>query len=383
MRIVCQQADLSRALNITNRAVSSKPTLPILGNVLLTAQEGRLILTGYDLEIGIRTEVPVQGDLAKAQRSLAVPAKIFLDMVNMFGEGELALDLTDNHDLVLAGPRAHYTLRGAPAEDYPDFPALDAADKEAKSFEIKAADLELGLKRTIFATAKESSRAFTSGVYLATEGDLLVIVATDGRRLALDKVPLSKNGAPRKKDHAALLPAKNMEDLLSILPQVVGPGDNVTFTFTPKLTRISLGNTEVITHLLDAQFPDYDRVIPKDFKGKIELGREDFLRSIKQVSIVAKQKEGRDMAILSTDGDELTIQARVDNLGDARYTLGAEKEGDDMRIAFNYQYLMDPITHVDADKVELSYGGQVDPGVLRIPSAEHYTYVLMPVRLMD
>ncbi|HYE77153.1 MAG TPA: DNA polymerase III subunit beta, partial [bacterium] len=286
MRIICQQGDLSRALNITNRAVSSKPTLPILGNVLLTAQEGRLVLTGYDLEIGIRTEVPVQGDLIKAQRSLAVPAKIFLDMVNMFGEGELTLDLTDNHDLVLAGPRGHYTLRGVPAEDYPDFPALDNGDKESRTFEIKAGDLELGLRRTIFATAKESSRAFTSGVYLATEGDLLVIVATDGRRLALDKVPLGKNGA-RKKDHAALLPAKNMDDVLSILPLVVSPNDPVVFTFTPKLTRITLGHTEVITHLLDAQFPDYERVIPRDFKGKVELPREDFLRTIKQVSIVA------------------------------------------------------------------------------------------------
>ncbi|MEO7993053.1 MAG: DNA polymerase III subunit beta [bacterium] len=384
MRLACQQADLSRALNIVNRAVAAKPTLPILSNVLLTAQEGRLVLTGYDLEIGIRTEVPVTGDALKTQRSLAVPAKLLLDMVNSFGEGELTLDLTDNHDVVLAGPRGHYTLRGLPAEDYPDFPSFDGDGKEApKSFQVVVRDLLGGLKRTIFATARDSGRAFTSGVYFQTEEDHLVLVATDGRRLALDKVPIANRDGLKKKEHNALLPAANMDDVLQIIPLVAGDDALVTFAFTPKLARISVGPVEVITHLLDAAFPPYEKAIPREFKGKILMPRDEFLRTIRQVAVVARQKEGRDLAILSTDGDELTIQARVDNLGDARYVMETDKAGDEMRIAFNYQNLIDPIAHVDNESVELNYSGQLDPGVMRSPGSPHYIYVLMPVRLSD
>lgn len=385
MQCACQQADLSRALTIVNRAVSSKPTLPILSNVLITAQAGRLILTGYDLEIGIRTEVPIQADLTKSQRSVAVPAKVMQEMVNAIGEGEIALDLTENHDLVLSSSRGQFTLRGAPGEDYPDFPSFTEADgKEApRSFEIVARELLGGLKRTIFATAREASRAFTSGVYFATEGDLLVLVATDGRRLALDKVPLANREGLKKKEHTALLPARNMEDLITILPLVAGEEDAVIFAFTSRLCRVSAGAAEVILHLLDATFPDYEKVIPQGFKGKVGLPRDEFNRAIKQVAIVARQKEGRDMAILSTDGDRLTIQARVDSVGSARTELSTQKEGDEMKVAFNYQYLQDALSHVDADTIELKYAGQVDPGVIQLPSHQHYTYVLMPVRLMD
>lgn len=385
MQCACQQADLSRALTIVNRAVSSKPTLPILSNVLITAQSGRLILTGYDLEIGIRTEVPIQGDLAKSQRSVAVPAKMMQDMVNTVGEGELTLDLTENHDLVISSSRGQFTLRGAPGEDYPDFPSFETGEaaKESKSFEIVAKELLGGLKRTIFATAREASRAFTSGVHFETEEDLLVLVATDGRRLALDKVVLAGRDGLKKKEHTALLPARNMDDLVSILPLVCSEDDTITFAFTSRLARVSAGSAEVILHLLDAQFPDYQKVIPQSFKGRIELSREDLNKAIRQVAIVARQKEGRDMAILSTDGDRLTISARVDSVGSARTELATSKEGDEMKVAFNYQYLQDAISAIDAETIELKYAGQVDPGVMHLPAHPHYTYVLMPVRLMD
>lgn len=379
MQCSCQQADLSRTLSIVNRAVSAKPTLPVLANVLLTLQEGRLILTGYDLEIGIRTEVPVQGDLVKSQRSVAVPAKLLHDMVSAIGEGEVTLELTETHDVLLKASRGQYTLRGVPAEDYPDFPALE--DDGSRTFEVAARDLTGGLRRTLFATAKESGRAFTSGLFLQSEGDMLVLVATDGRRLALDKIPLADRSGIGKKELTALLPAANMEDLLAILPQVTGEDARIRFALSNRLARVQAGPTEIIMHLLDATFPDYEKVIPRDFKGKVELPREDFLRTIRQVAIVARQKEGRDIAILSTDGDRMTVQARVTtNQSSARYELPTSREGDDLNVAFNYQYLLDAITNTEADSVELSYSGQVDPGVMRLPVNPHYTYVLMPVR---
>lgn len=383
--LAVQQSDLCRALVVIHPSVSSRPTLPVLSNVLLTVDARGLTLTGYDLEVAIRHTIPsVHGG---AYGSVAVPYALMAQFVKTFKEGELQLDFTGEDDLVISGSTHQYTLSGAPGEDYPDVPAIPIEQlATAWQFIVPMDELRRGLNRTLFATAREASRAFTSGLHLCpVEGDggRVRLVATDGRRLAMDEIRAEH--ADLNAQHCANIPARIMDHLLmkSFPSGKTSGGELASFTVGERLALIEWGDTQVLTHLLDAQFPDYNKVIPQHFTGSITLSRADLLDAVRVVSLVARQKEGRDMAIMSTDGNRLTITARVDSVGTARKEVYCEQSGTDLKIAFNYQYLADFCKYATCEEVTLKYAGQVDPGCLGSGGSDPYTYVLMPVRLMD
>ena len=224
------------------------------------------------------------------------------------------------------------------------------------------------------------SKTFTSGVLFEFIDDKMNVVATDGRRLALIEAVLP-SGRKSKKDIRALVPAEIMLDLNRILSTDF-EGD-IEIMISSNLASFKFNNVEVISHLMDISFPDFRKVVPTSFKGNISVHKNDFIRSLKGVAIMAKHREGRDMAVLSTKGKELSVTSSVENIGSAFEKLSVDKEGDEMKVAFNYNFLLDPLANVDEDKVSISYSGNLDPGVLSVPGVEGYTYVIMPVRIAE
>ena len=150
------------------------------------------------------------------------------------------------------------------------------------------------------------------------------------------------------------------------------------------LFRLSNGmEIEIITHLLDTPYPDYEKVIPDKTEGTLGIQRERFLKSLRQVGIMAKQHDGRDMAVLECNSENLTISAKAESEGKAEIALPVKRNGEHMKIAFNYQYLLDPLLAIEEDDINLEYSGSLDPGVLTLPSDDSFTYVIMPVRLPE
>jgi DNA polymerase-3 subunit beta len=375
MKIRCQGKDFLRTLNIVIRAIATKPTLPILANILIDASDDTVELTGYNMEAGIRCRMAAE---IGAAGQVAVPAKMLQEIVSNLAEEEFDFESKDATQVIIKTPSSTYKLAGRPGDDYPNLPEFTDKDEQVT---LPIATFNDYLRKTIFASSMEMSKTFTSGILMEFTDNKMSIVATDGRRLALIESELP---SPRKakKDIRALIPAEIMVDLNRILSSDFD-GD-IEINISSSLASFQFDKVEVISHLMDVSFPDYRKVVPTDFKGGITIDRKALIRSLKGVSIMAKLREGRDMAVLATKGKELSVTSSVENVGSALEKLPVEKEGkEEMQVAFNYNFFLDPLTNVDEDTVNLKYAGTLDPGVLTIPGVEGYTYVIMPVRMAE
>jgi len=375
MKVKLSLKEFTRHLQVAMRAIAARPTLPILNYMLMEAEEGSVTLTGYDMEVGIRVKFP--GEVIEPG-SVAVKAKTLHEIISQIPADDVELEFNDISRINLRGGRSEFTLVGKPGGEYPRLP--DVGDEE----DVLTLPIErfmTNLKRTIFASSLDMPKNYTSGILLNLTEGLLQIVATDGRRLAMvtDKIESRDDG-----EKAVLIPSKTMHELLRILG--MGWKGDLELHLAENLALFRLGDggeVEIITHLLDTPYPDYEKVIPENSTGKLTVDRERLIASLRQVGILARQQDGRDMAVLESDDDYLTISAKAESEGRAEVKVPVEREGEPLKVAFNYQYLLDPLLAVEDDKLTLSYSGSLEPGIVSIPSDESYTYVVMPVRLPE
>lgn len=374
MKIRCSGKDFLRTLNIVIRAIATKPTLPILANILIDVSDGKVEFTGYNMEAGIRCRLDAE---VTGSGQVAVPAKMLQEIVSNLAEEEFDFETKDGNLVTIKTPSSIYKLSGRPGEDYPNLPEFTDRDEQVT---IPIPIFNDYLRKTIFASSMEMSKTFTSGILLEFIDQKMHIVATDGRRLALIEAELP-SGRKAKKDIRALIPAEIMVDMNRILSSDF-EGD-IEMNISATLASFRFDDVEIISHLMDVNFPDYRKVVPTDFKGTITIDKKALIRSLKGVAIMAKLREGRDMSVLKTKGNELSVTSSVENVGSVHEKLPIEKEGEEMEVAFNYQFILEPLNNIDEEKVVLKYSGTLDPGVLTVPGVEGYTYVIMPVRMAE
>ncbi|MFH1676606.1 MAG: DNA polymerase III subunit beta [bacterium] len=379
MKVKLTLKELNRNLQVAMRAIAARPTLPILNYLLIEAEEGKVTLTGYDMEMGIRVSFPCE---IGESGSVAVKARTLSEIVSQMPEKAaefVEFDFNDISRFRISGGRSEFTLVGKPGGEYPRLPDLGDG-KEVVTLNI--VKFLTNLKKTIFASSFEMPKNYTSGILLSIKGDNLQIVATDGRRLALVSDNLGVEG--RSFEKAVLIPSKTMNELARILG--MGHEGSVDLRLSENLALFKLSDgseIEIITHLLDTPYPDYQKVIPEGSEGTITIDKNRLIESLKQVGILARQQDGRDMAVLECTGDKLLISSKAESEGKAEVEVPIERDGAEMKIAFNYQYLLDPLLAVEDDTITLSYSGSLEPGVLKTPSDPSYTYVIMPVRLPE
>jgi len=378
MKIKLSLKDFTRNLQVAMRAISSRPTLPILNYLLISAEKGKIILTGYDMEMGMGIRVRFPGEVIEPG-SVAVKGKTLSDIISQLTSEEIELDFNDIQRVRLSGGRSEFTLVGKPGSEYPRLPEVG---EEEEVLRLSVDRFLMNLKRTIFACNVEMPKNFTSGVLVNLKGGVLQIVATDGRRLAVSSDELK--GGRDESDRAVLIPAKTMQELSRVL--TMGWQGDLELHLAENLAMFKLGDgaeVEIITHLLDTPYPDYEKVIPDESEGVLTVDRNRLVAALKQVGILARQHDGRDMAVLETENDQLTISAKAESEGKAEVQVPIEIDGEKLKVAFNYQYLLDPLLAIEEDNIALSYGGSLDPGVIKLPSDPSYTYVIMPVRLPE
>lgn len=375
MKVKLALKDFTRNLQVAMRAIAARPTLPILNYMLIEAGDNRVTLTGYDMELGIRVKFP--GEIIEPG-SVAVKARTLSEIISQLPADDVELDYNDISRVRLSGGGSEFTLVGKPGDEYPRLPEIG---EEEEILQLPVERFMVNLKRTIFASSMEMPKNYTSGVLINLKQGMLQIVATDGRRLAMVTDELSTG---EESEHAVLIPAKTMNELSRILG--MGWSGDLEMHLAENLALFRLGDgaeVEIITHLLDTPYPDFEKVIPESSEGVLTIDRNRLMTSLKQVGILARQQDGRDMAVLECLGDQLKISARAESEGQAEVKIPVDRDGGDMKIAFNYQYLLDPLLNVEDDKITLSYAGSLEPGLVKIPSDPSYMYVIMPVRLPE
>lgn len=368
MQITLPRSALFAALGMVKAVVERRTTIPILANVRLTLEAGGLRLVGTDLDIEISTRVAGQADAAG---ETTVPAGMLADIVAKFPDkADVTLSLAaDGQTLTVSSGRARLNLQALPASDFPDISGGEFACR----FALAPATLARMLGKTEFAISTEETRYYLNGTFWHREDDKLVVVATDGHRLARVAVP-SPEGDPAFK--GVIVPAKTVSRLRVLAKATEA---DMTVEISETKIRVTAGETVLTSKLIDGTFPDYKRVIPQANSKRLTISRAALAAAVDRVSTIATER-GRAVKLSVTPGF-LHLTVNNADAGTGEETLDIDYDGEPIDIGFNSRYVADALEVLAADTVTLDLNQSGDPALLKAAGDDDMLVVLMPMRV--
>ena len=365
MKVICARKDLHEGVQTAGRAVSARTSLPILGHLLIKTEENKLRLAATDLEIGMECVVEAT---VQEPGALTVPARVITEVLAALPDTDVQLSVDESSTVSLKCGTSDFSILGLPAEEFPMLPEV----REEVKFKIDHDALREGIAKTSFAISADESRAILTGVLLQVAGDGLKLVATDTHRLCVFDCPLVEcEGSVN-----AIVPGRALLELTRIVPEGEG---TVAVAISPSQVLFRVGETMLISRLIEGQFPNFEKVIPTEFNKKLTIPTEQFMQSVRRVEIVARENSHR--TIVSTQDGTLVLTAESGNVGRAHEEVEVIKEGEDLKMAFNARYLLDMLGVVEAEAIEIELSGEVSPALIRPQGQDNYTYVLMPMQV--
>jgi len=381
MKLVCSQAELNASLQLVSRAVASRPTHPVLANVLLTADAGtgRLSLTGFDLSLGIQTSLPAS---VHSSGAITLPARLFGEIVaRMPSDSSISLNCEEGSEQVeLASASGSYQMRGMPADDFPELPMAQSS----LPIRLDPQLLVKGLRGTLFASSGDEAKQLLTGVPLGLAAQGLECAATDGHRLAVLQLANTAEPASSADESPELLdvtvPARSLRELERLLSG--RDGAEAVSLFCDRGQVVFQWADQVLTsRSLDGTYPNYRQLIPESFNRSLSLDRRSFIGALERVAVLADQHNN--VVKLTSDplSGQLAISADAQDVGSGSESLAAEISGDAIQIAFNVRYVLDGLKAMGAERVELRCNAPTTPVVLAPCGEDAFTYLVMPVQI--
>lgn len=362
MKFRCERDVLLEALSAAGRAVGGRAGNVALSGLHLELTGDRLLVTGSDLDLTITQEVTVGGN---TDGVVVVPAKLIADIVRALGPGAVDIVVEGDEAQITAG-RSEFSVRTIPADDFPRLGAPAASEVT-----LRSDDLADALKQVVKAASGDDSRPILTGVLLAAEGEGLRLVSTDSYRLAVRDLP---GTSVLSSEQQVLVPSR----ALSELTRALGESDEVALRLGERDASFRVGGTEVVTRLIEGDFPNYRGLIPESYPNKLTVGRAELLDAVRRVRLMAQEATPIRLT-MSQDGLELV--AVTQDVGQAQEALDASYSGDDLTVAFNPDYLIDGIEVTSGEEVTLQTVDALKPAVMRGASSDDFLYLLMPVRV--
>jgi DNA polymerase III subunit beta len=378
MKLTCSQSNLNANLSLVSRAVSSRPTHPVLANVLLNADEATqtVKLCAFDLSLGIQTSFPAQ---VKVGGVLTLPAKLLSDIISRLSEGEITLDDGEGETeaglvTTITSASGRYQVRCLGAEDFPELPTIE----DGEAVQLPAEALIDGLKSSLFAASSDETKQVLTGVHLNVQAEGLEFAATDGHRLAVVQT-VNAEGAPAQENLAVTVPAKALQELIKMLER--SSNTSVAVKFDPAQAVFEWGDQRLTSRLLEAQYPNYQQLLPKQFSHQMTVDRRSFLGALERISVLADQRNN--IVKLSLDPAAGTVKVSVDaqDVGSGQETVSAQLTGEAMDVAFNVRYLIEGLKVVTSTEVQLQLNTPTSPAVLVPLGALKMQYLVMPVQI--
>ena len=351
--------------------VERRHTLPILANVLIRKTGNALQLTTSDLEIQIRTTAELSGDTGDF--TTTVGARKLIDILRtMPGDQTVSLE-SQQSKLVLKGGKSRFTLQSLPAED---FPLVQESAAFGPVFAVPQKTLKDLLGQVSFAMAVQDIRYYLNGILFVAEGKQLSLVATDGHRLAFASATLDVE-VPKQE---VILPRKTVIELQRLLSDAGGENQpHIEMQFANNQAKFGFGGMEFVTKLVEGKFPDYNRVIPKDHRNQVTLGRAPLLAALQRTAILTSEKfKG---VRLNFDANTLRVACNNAEQEEAVDELDIDYSGDPIEIGFNVTYLMDALGNMNQDMVSVALQDSNSSALVTIPENEQFKYVVMPMRI--
>lgn len=374
MKVSVSQQQLAHGLGVVSRAVSSHSTLPVLANILVATDEGRLRLSATNLELGISCWIGAQ---IVEDGAITVPARIFNDLVGTLPSDTVHLSLDERTQTlnVVCGP-ANTDIKGIDAQEFPPMPAPNLED----GIELNVADFKEMIQQVAFAASADDARPVLQGVSLTVDGSEITLAATDGFRISTRRARLS---SPVAKPMNAIIPARALNELA----RVTGDAKQTVQMVIPSgrgQVLFHLEDLELVSQLIEGNFPDYKAIMPQSFKTTTIVSTSEFLKACRQAEIIAR--EGNNIIRLNirpnADGPgSVEISAQSEETGSSEVLVGATVTGSILEIAFNVRYLRELLDVVKAPSVALETNANNTPGMLRPVGNDDFRHVIMPMHL--
>jgi DNA polymerase III subunit beta len=369
VKLSLMQENLARGLQVVGRAVSSRATLPVLSNVLLRTEDAGLKLTTTNLEIGITCWVPGK---IETDGTLTVPARLFADIVNSLPPGErvdLESDGADSLRIRSGRFRAH--IKGIEADEFPAIPSAG----ERPTTRVAQKVLRSALGEVAFAAASDESRPILTGVLTRFVGDRLTLAAADNYRIAVKTIDV----LDPVEEKSVVVPARSYTELARILSDSDDPVD-VVLAPAKNQVLFHVDGIDLITRLVDGQFPNYQQVLPTSHSTRAVVDREDLLKATRLSALIASSSANVVKITVPGDGAGTVAVSANAEIGDNEGEIEAAVEGEGTTIAFNARFLTEVLQNLDAHQLALEFNGPLSPGVLRPIGDPDYVHVIMPVR---
>jgi DNA polymerase-3 subunit beta len=364
VKVTCAKDELTRALSLVGRAVSTRATVQVLGGVLIRAGEGQLELAATDMEVSLRLPLEAQ---VEGEGAVVAPGRLLVDLARLLPESEVVLEHSPERGVleVTCGP-ASYKLNTYSAEDFPKLPDVAGA----QTFSVDSGAFLETVARVARAASKDESRPVLTGILVRFEGGNLIMAATDSYRMSVKETELA--GAAEE-ELEAIVPARALTELSRIAQdegelQIGVQENHVVF---------GAGHVWLTTRRIDGQFPNYKQLLPETFEHEVALPREEFLEVVRRASVMAQRNSP--LRLRFAEG-EVTVSAQTQDVGEAKETLPVPFSGEPLEIGFNPEFLRDGLESVQGDEVALRLISPLRPGLLH-SDAESFSYLIMPIRL--
>ncbi len=368
MKFSVTQENLVKGLQVVNRIATTRATLPVLGNILLMTDKGRLKLVTTDLELAIDTYI---GAKVEIEGAITVPARTFTDFVTNNSDTTIDFELKDT---VLIAKSAHFTaeIKGIDAMEFPTIPTLE----NQEAIHLMAPLLKEAIAQTVFATTHDETRPVLSGVALFVSEKEVKFVATDSYRLAEKKIPVEE-GNPTAK--TVIIPARAFLELSRLLSDDVA---RISLYLDKHQMMAVAGESHLISRLIEGAFPAYEAIIPKELSVTATLNRNEFINSLKMASLFSRDSAYN--VTFAVGEKDITLKALSAQIGTSTSTVTAAITGPQMTIAFNARFILDALQVISSEAVQLRLQPPQDnhwyPGILTSVEDQTYQYVIMPLR---
>ncbi|NCW28345.1 MAG: DNA polymerase III subunit beta [Verrucomicrobia bacterium] len=367
MKLILQKQKFLGALSAVQNVVSTRTPIGILNNLLLRASGSSLQISATDLDIGIRTSCEAGVEKAGA---VTLPARRLFSIIRELPSEELTLDVDAKFGATIRCGAAFFRIMGMPEEEFPAIPEFPAkAGDKNPIYKIEQKGLKDLIKRVSYAMSADEKRYVLNGLLVCLKEGKLTLVATDGRRLALADQELE---FPKSGEREFILPAKAVLELQRLL----GDKDEVSFAVLENQILFQFGPTLISAKMVEGNYPNYRQVIPAQAKERVTLERELFLNSVRRVALLSSEKSNS--VKLSFTKNNLEIAANTPDVGEAREAIPVQYKGKDFAMAFNPEFLADPLKNIDSDTVHFDFIDELSPGVIRY--TKPFLYVIMPMR---
>lgn len=363
MKFVCAQEDLARYLQVAVRAIATKSTLPILTGILLETKENYLRCVATDLEIAVEVKIPnIQ---IQKPGIVVLPGKTFVEIVRHLPQIPVEIELDENSKAVsITSKHSSYQLPVLPVEEFPTLPEL----KNEEKLVISSEKLKEAIRQTIYATLPDDPRPFLSSILWESTADHLRLVATDVNRLAVKDISV-KSGVQKN----ALVPVRALREISNIFGG--NPEDTLDVYIGEKLIYLTGAGVTFSSRLVEAQFPRYEQVIPKEFQGSILINRSMLIDALERTYLVSNSIR------LGISAKGVIITAKEPDKGRSYEEIPVDFTGQELEIGFNVRFLLDFLKAVDAEEIVFKYIQEQKPALLQINGKDDYIYIVMPLKL--